>query len=264
MYVGLEFADWTEVDGSKYPLCIPWRRTGSHCYKVAKQLNKVSSKLLSANELSECEAVAEELLPLSKINGWKEILDCWGKWWLPTTQRNLKKRKWKVLILKPSPQGIEYNSELYHNLQVSYQLWVWGYRKPNTKTNAVGFQIAPRQTNTISHVNIWALIRRRKILIILTLHLKRIRRKGELQKHKFLRNTTVLPLPKVILTLFQGKLVGKSHSHPSLHCVSTQSETSHLARWGTCRQRRKRSLTPRRNWRTLLTDMVLILFLFLI
>lgn len=50
--------------------------------------------------------------------------------------------------------------------------------------------------------------------MVLTPHLKRFRRHGELQNHKSLRNTTGLSLPKITLKLFQGKYIYK------FHCVS--------------------------------------------
>lgn len=50
--------------------------------------------------------------------------------------------------------------------------------------------------------------------MILTPHLKKFRRNGELQNEKSLRNTTGLSLPKVTLTLFQGTYIYKFHCVP--------------------------------------------------
>lgn len=50
--------------------------------------------------------------------------------------------------------------------------------------------------------------------MIFTPHLKRVRRNGELQNHKSLRNTTGLSLPKVTLTLFQRTYIYKFHCVP--------------------------------------------------
>lgn len=75
--------------------------------------------------------------------------------------------------------------------------------------------------------------------MIFTPHLKRVRRNGELQNHKSLRNTTGLSLPKVTLALFQRTCIYKFQCVPPFTTAPAHSTVPQHEATNSQRQRKE-------------------------